>query len=615
MMKKVFYFRLIIILFSVYLYISYLCPSISSGDSGELAASAYTLGIPHPPGYPFYMMLGRLFSIIFPGNPALGMNILSSIFAIFSLLVLFQLLLDFNIEPEIAFIPVLLLCLHPLFFKYATITEVYSITAFFFLYELFLLKKKNIKLLSYILGISILIHPVLWILGVYLIYRILREDYRLIIYTFLGFSMIIYLPIRSIANPLIDWGNPETLKGTVLHLLRLEYYKEANVPFSFSIIFEELLIWFKIVLRDSNFLLLLLPFAFKDIRKYIKKEYLILLIVYSLPLVILLHFKPSDLNLEANRVFFMPQLILILILSVFALEKINKKFLPITGLFFIAVFVLLGYKERVFNRSWTSLDYIKTVLEQTEIEKRKHSPVILSKGDALTLPLLYAEVLTENIKVKINTPGLKINSEEIPEYSTYMNEEFNKYDRMLFSRTEQDIKPWNFVLRKGRKDILEDELYIKALTRYAIHQYKIGETTLSLWFMKSAEKLAWLNSHKLIVADAYSEIKNYDQSISILKGILKNEPDYEMIHHRLYYSLLKIGKIDKAENILSEGLLSFEDKNLLNDAGVYFAERGFTNTAFIFFLEGLFKGASNSGVNIKKLIEHEILTENQSIEF
>jgi tetratricopeptide (TPR) repeat protein len=127
--------------------------------------------------------------------------------------------------------------------------------------------------------------------------------------------------------------------------------------------------------------------------------------------------------------------------------------------------------------------------------------------------------------------------------------------------------------------------------------------------MKGVEKLTWLNVHKLIVADAYGEIKNYEKSINILKEILKSEPDYEMIHHRLYYSLLKMGKKDKAEEILSEGLLSFDDKDLLNDAGVYFAERGFTNTAFIFFLESLFKGASNSGENLKKLTENEILNQ------
>ena len=585
---------------------SFLCPSISSGDSGELAASAHILGIPHPPGYPFYMILGRLFSMIFPGNPALGMNILSSIFAILSLLLIFQILLDFGIKPQIAFIPSILLSIHPLFLQFATITEVYTITSFFFLLELLLLKRDNYLLLSYVVGISFLIHPMLWIIGVYSLYKILKRDYRLIIYSFVGISVILYLPIRSISNPLIDWGNPETLRGVISHILRFEYYREVKVPFTFLIIYKEFLIWLKITLRDTNFLLLLLPFAIKNV----KKEYLLLLLVYSLPLAILLHFKPNELNLEANRVFFLPQLILILILSTFALKRIKMKFLPIVGTFILTVFFILSYQERLFHRSWTSFDYIKTILEQTEIDKRSWRPVILSKGDALTFPLLYIEVLTERIKVKVNTPGLRIHTEDTPDYSTYWNEEFSIYDRMLFSKEAHELKPWNFRIRQGRKDILEDELYIKSLTRYAIYLYKRGEITLSLSILKEASNVSWLNSHKITVASAYDEIKYYEQSVNIEKEILKKEPDYPGIYHSLYYSHLQMGKIDEAENFLAEGLLIQDDMNLLNDAGAYFAEKGFINTAFLFFLDGLFKGAPSSGANIRKLIKNEILIEN-----
>jgi len=585
---------------------SFLCPSISSGDSGELAASAHILGIPHPPGYPFYMILGRLFSMIFPGNPALGMNILSSIFAILSLLLVFQILLDFGIKPQIAFIPSILLSIHPLFLQFATITEVYTITSFFFLLELLLLKRDNYLLLSYVVGISFLIHPMLWIIGVYSLYKILKRDYRLIIYSFVGISVILYLPIRSISNPLIDWGNPETLRGVISHILRFEYYREVKVPFTFLIIYKEFLIWLKITLRDTNFLLLLLPFAIKSV----KKEYLLLLLAYSLPLALFLHFKPNELNLEANRVFFLPQLILILILSTFALKRIKMKFLPIVGTFILTVFFILGYQERLFQRSWTSFDYIKTILEQTEIDKRSWRPVILSRGDALTFPLLYIEVLTERIKVKVNTPGLRIHTEDTPDYSTYWNEDFSVYDRMLFSKEAHELKPWNFRIRQGRKDILEDELYIKALTRYAVYLYKRGETTLSLSILKEAINVSWLNSHKITVASAYDEIKYYEQSVNIEKEILKKEPDYPGIYHSLYYSHLQMGKIDEAENFLAEGLLIQDDKNLLNDAGAYFAEKGFTNTAFLFFLDGLFKGAPSSGANIRKLIKNEILIEN-----
>ena len=47
---------------SVYLFT--LAPTITFGDSGELATAAYTLGVAHPPGYPLWLILAKLFSFI-----------------------------------------------------------------------------------------------------------------------------------------------------------------------------------------------------------------------------------------------------------------------------------------------------------------------------------------------------------------------------------------------------------------------------------------------------------------------------------------------------------------------------------------------------------------------
>jgi len=43
-------------------YLLTLCPTVYVGDSGELTTAAATLGIPHPPGYPLYVLLGYAFS-------------------------------------------------------------------------------------------------------------------------------------------------------------------------------------------------------------------------------------------------------------------------------------------------------------------------------------------------------------------------------------------------------------------------------------------------------------------------------------------------------------------------------------------------------------------------
>src|SRR4029453_14995991 len=50
------------------------------GDSGELAAAVHVVGIPHPPGYPLYVLLGKLFSVLAPvGKPAVRLNVFSAV--------------------------------------------------------------------------------------------------------------------------------------------------------------------------------------------------------------------------------------------------------------------------------------------------------------------------------------------------------------------------------------------------------------------------------------------------------------------------------------------------------------------------------------------------------
>jgi hypothetical protein len=60
-------------------------------DCGEFASSAYKLQIPHPPGAPFFILLGRLFMIPFsnPDNAILGLNSMSALMSGFTILFLF----------------------------------------------------------------------------------------------------------------------------------------------------------------------------------------------------------------------------------------------------------------------------------------------------------------------------------------------------------------------------------------------------------------------------------------------------------------------------------------------------------------------------------------------
>ena len=56
------------------LYIVTLAPTTSMWDTSEYIAAAYVLGLPHPPGNPFFVLIGRVFSIL-PIAPTVAMRI------------------------------------------------------------------------------------------------------------------------------------------------------------------------------------------------------------------------------------------------------------------------------------------------------------------------------------------------------------------------------------------------------------------------------------------------------------------------------------------------------------------------------------------------------------
>ena len=55
---------LIVSLVILVLYLLTLAPSTAMWDTSEYIAAAYTLGLPHPPGNPLFVILGRVFSIL-----------------------------------------------------------------------------------------------------------------------------------------------------------------------------------------------------------------------------------------------------------------------------------------------------------------------------------------------------------------------------------------------------------------------------------------------------------------------------------------------------------------------------------------------------------------------
>src|SRR3954465_6397313 len=62
------------------LYVITLAPSTAMWDTSEYIAAAYTMGLPHPPGNPFFIILGRVFSLLpIAGSVAARINVLAAL--------------------------------------------------------------------------------------------------------------------------------------------------------------------------------------------------------------------------------------------------------------------------------------------------------------------------------------------------------------------------------------------------------------------------------------------------------------------------------------------------------------------------------------------------------
>ena len=101
----------VVCLIACVVYVLTMEPTGSFWDTGEFIASCYKLQVPHPPGAPLFVLVGRLFIIMFGDNPltaADAVNFMSAIASGFTILFLFWTITHFarkivhrNIDEEI----------------------------------------------------------------------------------------------------------------------------------------------------------------------------------------------------------------------------------------------------------------------------------------------------------------------------------------------------------------------------------------------------------------------------------------------------------------------------------------------------------------------------------
>ena len=129
----------IVFILGLSLYVHTLAPTVLPSNSGEFQFVADVLGIAHPPGYPLYTMLGKLFTLIPLGDVAYRINLMSAFFAALTLALVSRIVRRVTGSALGGVVGALALGTSTTFWAQATTANTRSLTAFFAALALFAL--------------------------------------------------------------------------------------------------------------------------------------------------------------------------------------------------------------------------------------------------------------------------------------------------------------------------------------------------------------------------------------------------------------------------------------------------------------------------------------------
>ncbi|MCB4792108.1 MAG: DUF2723 domain-containing protein [Elusimicrobia bacterium] len=312
---------LFFIVFSIYLFT--LHPTVPAyRDSGDLVVASSTVGLAHPPGYPLYILCGKVFDMLSPfGNTAYHVNIMSAVFGAGAAFVLAVCLESVFGGSWWILISLFLLLFSPSYWRLAQVPEMYSLNAFLLSLILLLAIKLSIDfkahninnplflLIAFLCGIAsgnhqtiIFIIPGLawffWSLGSFKI-----EDiaYGILLFS-LGLSVYLFLPLRFSTAPVSSWGEPQSIEGLFRIITRSDYGgmklhpEQSKFEWSFGMVMQHLLVYIKSLSQQFTWpgMLLGLIGIYLKIKDRFFKFLLISLLISGPVFVILSNLPPNE---------------------------------------------------------------------------------------------------------------------------------------------------------------------------------------------------------------------------------------------------------------------------------------------------------------------------------
>ena len=227
-------------LFVLVVYARTLYPDVPGGDAGELIAAVATGGVPHPPGYPLYALLGEAFLHVPFGTVAWRLNLMSAACDSAAAAVLYLAVARWARSTWAGLAATMLFAFAPAIWGYAVLAEVFALNNLFVALLLLLAvmwqetrDRRWVLWGALVFGLGLSNHQTIVFTGAPLsawaLWTGRRDLLRLrpllwIVSLFaLGLIPHLYLPIAAARDAAVTWGAADTRSGFWTHVLRREY--------------------------------------------------------------------------------------------------------------------------------------------------------------------------------------------------------------------------------------------------------------------------------------------------------------------------------------------------------------------------------------------------------
>jgi len=559
-------------------YLLTICSTLYIGDDGEIISAAYTLGIPHPPGYPLHTLLGKIFTYLPFSNIAYRVNLLSTFFGSLTVLMLFftlSTLFTSSTFPALStfssFFASLIFAFSLTFWSTNLYSKggIYTLNTFFIVSLFYILLINSPYLFGLLLGLGLANHHTLslFIIPFIIFIYIYRKNWLkfnilkyILLLIFIGLSTYLYLIIRANAKPLMNWGDPYNFERAIYHIFRKQYGEISKLPHTVDLFFNMCSVYWKYLLKEfTPYLLVLVPFGIYRFHSHNKGLFWIFMFTTFLTIfgmMYVLNFEVTPRNIYVYRVFFIPSFIFIVLFIgwglIFLIEKL--KF----SIYILPVFALLtlmnNYSRVDLSKNYIAYNYGVNILKT--IEK---NGIFFSEGDNQMFILAYLQYV-EGIRKDISI-----------------------YDDIgcIF----KNIYGENFLrLPKVEKELIRNKIQREIIdkTNNPVYIPIVSSKRESIGYFKK-EQHGIL--YKIVKTGEIKTPKDFSK-IYDLSGIENNYEDYLVrdIISQYYFAYgeyyFAIGEKQKSLEYFEKcGLVGYDSEWVYNNLGVVYLEKGFKEKA------------------------------------